>query len=331
MKSGSKDFITRWNIKNWDAKTICIRNFGVKIMLRIIGVGDNVVDCNYTTGMMFPGGNSLNFAVYGKQIGHETAYLGVLGDDKEADIIAEALRTKEVDISKCVIEHGETGRCGIRLTNGDRTITDENDAGVVKSHPLQITEDLLNYIKTFDIAHSSCFSYIENQLHFIKEAGVPVIYDFSDIWNEETFDQICPNIDIAFFSGKDLPVDTLKELLKKAVDQYGCMLGITTIGGRGAIVYNGRKFYTKEPYNFQGGVVDTTGAGDSWITAFITTYFENKKLIDSLLKDNPNNFIQQPDEENYYDNLIEYCMCTGNLLARRNCLVEGSFGFGVKM
>lgn len=48
-------------------------------MLRLIGVGDNVVDCNYTTGIMYPGGNSLNFSVYGRQLGHETAYAGVFG------------------------------------------------------------------------------------------------------------------------------------------------------------------------------------------------------------------------------------------------------------
>ena len=28
------------------------------------------------------------------------------------------------------------------------------------------------------------------------------------------------------------------------------------------------KFYRKLPYNFAGGVIDTTGAGDSWITGF---------------------------------------------------------------
>ena len=115
-------------------------------MLRLIGVGDNVVDCNYTTGIMYPGGNSLNFSVYGRQLGHETAYAGVLGTDIQADMVVHALEDKGVDISRCVRVQGETGICGIRLKDGDRTITDENDAGVVKSHPLQITEELLEYI-----------------------------------------------------------------------------------------------------------------------------------------------------------------------------------------
>jgi fructoselysine 6-kinase len=300
-------------------------------MLRLIGVGDNVVDYNYTKRMIYPGGNSLNFAVYGKQLGYETAYVGVLGTDKESQIIVNAMQNEKIDISRCVIQDGETGRCGIHLNEGDRTIVDENDAGVVKSHPLRITRDLLEYIKTFDIAHSSCFSYIEDQLSIIKEAGIPVLYDFSDVWEEETLDEVCPSISIAFFSGKNLSEEELKRLLKKIIETHGCMLAVTTIGVRGAIVYNGRKFYKKLPYNFKEAVIDTTGAGDSWITAFICSYFENKKVLDRMLKDNPEKFLRQEDKDDFYDHLIELSMCEGNMLARRNCLVEGSFGYGVEM
>lgn len=300
-------------------------------MIRLIGVGDNVVDCNYTTKIMYPGGNSLNFAVYGRQLGYETAYVGVLGNDRPADMVVNALRDKGVDISRCVQESGETGICGIRLKDGDRTITDENDAGVVKSHPLQLTEALLEYIKTFDIAHSSCFSHIEDQLYKIKEAKVPLLYDFSDVWEEETFAAVCPNITIAFFSGKDLPEEKLEKLLKRCVKEYGCEMAITTMGGRGAIVYNGRKFYKKKPYNFEAGVIDTTGAGDSWITAFISSYIENKKRMDVLHTGNPKGFTRQTDRWDYEDELIAFGMCAGNLLARRNCLIEGSFGYGVAL
>ena len=297
-------------------------------MLRLIGVGDNVVDCNYTTGIMYPGGNSLNFSVYGRQLGHETAYAGVLGTDIQADMVVHALEDKGVDISRCVRVQGETGICGIRRKDGDRTITDENDAGVVKSHPLQITEELLEYIKTFDVVHSSCFSHIEDQLVKIRETGVPLLYDFSDVWEEKDLAAVCPDITIAFFSGKDLGEEKLKELLHRCVHGYGCRLAVTTIGSRGAIVYNGRKYYRKLPYNFEAPVADTTGAGDSWITAFISSYIENKGRMDRLHEEQLPDFTRQADREDYEDQLIEFSMCAGNLLARHNCLVEGSFGYG---
>lgn len=297
-------------------------------MVRLVGIGDNVVDCNYTTGIAYPGGNCVNFAVFGRQLGNEAAYVGKVAKDYWGDVIFRALQEKEIDLSRCEVEDGETGRCGIHLTNGDRTIVDENDAGLVKANPIVITEELLEYIKTFDIAHSSCYSYIEGELYKIKESGIPVLYDFSDEWDGEMLERICKDITIAFFSGKELPDEELKEYLRKCVDEYGCQMAITTIGGRGAIVYNGRKYYQKQPYNFAGGVVDTTGAGDSWIAGFISSYLDGQKQIQRLKKGNPENFIREADYNDFEDGLIEYGMCLGNMLARRNCLVQGSFGCG---
>lgn len=299
-------------------------------MIKMAGLGDNVVDINYDTKTMYPGGNSLNFAVYGKQLGNDTAYIGVLGTDNEAAMIKRVLTELEIDISKCSYAEGETGKCAVRLENGERTIAEENDAGVVKSNPFQVTDEILEYLKGFDIVHSSCFSHIEDQLIKIKKEGIPVLYDFSDTWVEYTLDSICPKINIAFFSGTDLPDSVLRRLLRKAVDVHGCDLAVTTIGSRGAIVYNGQRFYKKKPYNFEGGAVDTTGAGDSWITAFIASYIENKKILKLLKKDNADNFIRKVDRQNFEDHLIAISMCAGNLLARKSCLVEGAFGHGLK-
>ena len=298
-------------------------------MVRLIGIGDNVVDCNYTTQTVFPGGNCVNFAVFGRQLGHETAYVGMIARDFWGDVILNSLVKNRVDVSQCVIEDGETGRCGIHLKDGDRVIVDENDAGLVKAHPLVITDEILEFIKTFDVAHSSCYSYIEGELHKIKEAGIPLVYDFSDEWTEDTLKNVCPDIDIAFFSGKDLPDEELKAHLKNCVREYGCSLAITTIGGRGAIVYNGRRYYQKEPYTFQGGVRDTTGAGDSWLTGFISAYADHMNEWKRLKERGSEDFVTDRDYEDYEDCLIEFCMCSGNLLARRNCLVEGSYGFGI--
>ena len=78
-------------------------------MIKILGIGDNVVDKNYTTHVMYPGGNSFNFAVFGKRLGHEAAYAGVIGSDIEAKMVADTLRAEGVDISRCQYKEGETG------------------------------------------------------------------------------------------------------------------------------------------------------------------------------------------------------------------------------
>lgn len=94
-------------------------------MLRVIGVGDNFVDRYWDEGIMYPGGNSVNFAVYASQMGVSGTYCGVFADDTEAELIRDALERQGVDYSHSTFLHaGETGKGSIRLIEGDRVISD---------------------------------------------------------------------------------------------------------------------------------------------------------------------------------------------------------------
>lgn len=297
-------------------------------MVKVIGVGDNVVDRYVYLGKMFPGGNSVNFAVYANQLGHKSAYMGVLAEDIEGMAIINALTDIGVDISHSErLKNGETGRCSIHLVNGDRIITDDNDFGSVKSNPLKITKEKADYIAQFDVVHSSCYSFLDSELHKIKKVRVPIVYDFSDKWTEEIFLKVCPNIDIAFFSGKKLPDKEIKEYMVETA-QLGCSLAISTIGKRGAFVYNGDRFFEKAPYNIDGKVIDTLGAGDAFLTGFITTYIEGEKKYKELAGDGQK-YTTQSDRKDYQNALIEYAMSMGNLVAIKNCMSYGAFGYSV--
>lgn len=61
-------------------------------MIKIACVGDNVVDINYIDGIVNPGGNCVNVAVYCSQMGHKAAYVGVLADDDYAKVITDSLK-----------------------------------------------------------------------------------------------------------------------------------------------------------------------------------------------------------------------------------------------
>ena len=47
-------------------------------MIRVLGLGDNVVDKYMHIKTMYPGGNALNIAVLAKLSGVEAGYFGVL-------------------------------------------------------------------------------------------------------------------------------------------------------------------------------------------------------------------------------------------------------------
>ncbi len=50
-------------------------------MLSLLGLGDYTIDIYVDRGVQYPGGNSLNFAVYAKRLGVDARYMGCIGDD----------------------------------------------------------------------------------------------------------------------------------------------------------------------------------------------------------------------------------------------------------
>ncbi len=46
--------------------------------ISVLGIGDNVVDKYLHSGIMYPGGNALNFAVYAKLADIPSAFMGRL-------------------------------------------------------------------------------------------------------------------------------------------------------------------------------------------------------------------------------------------------------------
>lgn len=275
--------------------------------MKVIGVGDNVVDMYLYKKTMYPGGNALNFSVYAKQLGIETAYLGVFGNDRAAKHIIKTLKELEVDISHCREHAGENPYAQVDLVDGDRVFIGGSD-GVQKEHPIILSEDDLDYIKTFEIAHSSIYSGMESELPKLKNTGILVSYDFSADYTDEMLESTCKHVDISLLSCGHLSDQEAMNLLKQ-VHYYGSQLAIGTLGSRGSIIYDGDTFYRQEPHFVKP--VDTLGAGDSFFTAFITNYLLGKK------------------ETQNEPLLIKSCMEAGAKFAARTCLVEGAFGYGI--
>ncbi|OUK18728.1 fructoselysine 6-kinase, partial [Enterococcus faecium] len=80
-----------------------------RIKMKVLGLGDNVVDKYENLGIMYPGGNSLNFAVFAKKLGHELSLLGVFGSTEEEALGLSAIKEKRLDNSNSRSAQGENG------------------------------------------------------------------------------------------------------------------------------------------------------------------------------------------------------------------------------
>ncbi|MEH7126970.1 fructoselysine 6-kinase [Neobacillus drentensis] len=279
--------------------------------MKVIGVGDNVVDKYVYKKTMYPGGNALNFSVYAKQLGVEAAYLGVFGNDRAAQHIIATLKSLEVDISHCRQHEGENGFAAVDLVDGDRVFIGGNGGGVQVEHPIVLSLEDVEYIKRFDIAHTSIYSEMNSELHKLKESGILVSYDFSSDYNDELLEKNCQYIDISLLSCGKLADEEVESLLKR-VYSYGSKLVLGTMGSRGSVIYDGQSFYRQEPHFVQP--LDTLGAGDSFFTAFILHYITEKRK---------NSDIHQNAV------LLKSSMEEGAKFAAKTCLVDGAFGHGI--
>ncbi|EPQ0971259.1 fructoselysine 6-kinase [Citrobacter farmeri] len=274
--------------------------------IKVIGIGDNVVDKYLHSGVMYPGGNALNFAVYARLAGCESAFLGAFGNDAAARHVQETLQELNIDSQRCRHYVGENGYACIRLVDGDREFVTSNKNGVLRENPLQLSDDDLDYIAQFDAVHSSINGFLESQLEKIKQRNVTLSFDFSGRGTDDYFQQVCPWVDYGFISCGALSVEETINKIYNLYD-YGCKHVIATRGHEKVYYYAGGELIEWQPVYIQP--VDTLGAGDAFLTGF---------MLSILACDKP-----QPD----HDDIIR-AMTAGGKSAGQVLHHYGAFGFG---
>ena len=314
-------------------------------MFKLIAIGDNNIDTYAASGVSYPGGNCPNVAAYAAINGYPSAYIGVAGLDSFGDLLAGGLAETGVDVSHLRRERGITSRDVIVSREGDRTFT-QYDRSIIDAFPLCFDEGELDYIRSFDLIHTSIYStFAPGAFDLLCGLGVPVSYDFSVEWQQEFTDQsgeeylqeltplppdflesVCKKVDYAFFSCSNVSEEETDALLRRAVG-FGCRLAVGTRGMHGSFCFDGHGFYRQDAY--RTSVVDTLGAGDSFITRFLLTYLDGARLLEHCTGTLPAQGGFLPgDLGDYRQKLVRAGLSQAALFAARSCQVEGAFGHG---
>ena len=280
--------------------------------MRVIGIGDNVVDRYTDRRIMFPGGNAVNFAVYAKQCGTDSAYLGLIADEPEGRLIRDSLEKLEVDVSMSPLRNGmTTERCDVRLEDGDRVFIG-TDYGDGTWEPLQLTDEHMTYLGGFDLIHCGCYADMADQIRRLGGLAAVKTFDFSEepeYRTDDYLDMVCPYIDIALFSGSETDEEQRQQIREKATI-LGTELVLITDGSRGQTLWDGEKIYPGKVKRVDA--VDTMGAGDSFFTAFVI----------ELMRQGYRRGVR-PTSDQY---AAAFDFAAG--FSAETCMVEGAFGFG---
>jgi fructoselysine 6-kinase len=229
-------------------------------------VGDNCVDRYVGDAVSdLPGGNALNVAV---RLGAD--YYGSVGDDDEGRMLVEQARAAGVGVDGVELRPGRTGVTVVQVEHGERRFLLEEYGA---SGEFRISAALSSRLAGYRWVHVARQPDALALAPALRAAGVPLSCDFCDSWDAELAAALAPHLEVAFFSGDgDAAADAV---------QRGATIGVATLGEAGSVAFTASDRY--EQAALPAEIVDTLGAGDALIAAFIAAVLQGADTRAALL------------------------------------------------
>jgi fructoselysine 6-kinase len=225
---------------------------------RLVALGDNCLDAFLGRDMLTVGGNALNVAAHWRRAGWNARYFGAVGDDPEGRIVLAEVAAAGLDPDDVEVRPGETAVTLLRDRSGDRTFLLES---------FGVGEGYLPGEAAYAAAAAADWVHLgtnanRDLVRRLAAERVPFSLDLST----KPFALPLAGVPLAFASGPDeagAAVGPLAEALRAA----GAAAVVVTCGSRGAFFSDGTGLLHAPAVPV--AVVDTCGAGDSFIAAFL--------------------------------------------------------------
>jgi fructoselysine 6-kinase len=238
--------------------------------------GDNCID-RYTAPICgdYIGGNAVNVAVHLVAQGADVAFFGATGNDVEGELVRDALISRGVDCTGLEVRPGQTAVTWIEVRTGERIVLGDR-IGV--QCPLSLSGEALQKIARYPVVHCAAFTawsvrpddaqpHLASEIRYLAQQGAFVSVDFSELEEPELANSAGSHIGVAFSSRGPRCSDASIERVAEFFRASGIREVVITLGPAGACsIADGKSFrISAVPAN----VVDTLGAGDAFIAAWL--------------------------------------------------------------
>ncbi len=247
-------------------------------MTRVLGIGDNTIDIYVDRGVQFPGGNAVNVSVLTRRLGASSSYIGCVGKDALGEMLRHALELEDVDTSRMRNMDRPTCWSRIRHDGTDRYF-DGSENNLEGCYGL--TPDDFRFIADHDIVHSSVYSRLEDDIARIGKAAPVFSFDYSTEYGGGYIERTAPHIDLAFLSDAESDAEDCRALCRR-VASCGVSVVVVTRGMKGAFAFENGAFFSQPIKEIEP--VDTLGAGDGFIAAFLVARHQGLDMSEALAR-----------------------------------------------
>lgn len=257
-------------------------------MKKAIAMADNCIDVYYKLDRYYLTGNSIDFALNYKDMGGDVSEMTILGNDVFAMALTERLKERGIFLRVIKQVDRPTGMATMDIVDGDKKhIQFEGNAMEL----IDLSEKDMEFIKQFDIVYAERWAKIDRYIRTLKQPGQIWVYDFSKRLEMESNDVILPYIDYAFFSYKKDDDYIRRFMVETKQKGTGCVIAM--LGEYGSLAYDGNRFYEMNAESVP--VINTVGAGDSYIAAFTYGVSLGETITECMLrgKERATKIIQQ--------------------------------------
>lgn len=232
--------------------------------MKVAAIGFSCIDVYQNLDKRYATGNGIDCIVNLAKRGIQTSAITTVGTDLYGKEMLDLCKEYEIDSSHIQVNEGDTSVFYMTLKNGTDRFHIKNVPGVMENYTP--TREDIEFTKTHDYVHTDMFGHVLHLLPEFREAGCKIILDFSLNKDFDVLGPVLRNTNYGFFSFEKYD-DNIQDFLKKAYS-YGPDIVTATFGEEGSMSYDGSTFYKQGIYPV-AEIVNTVGAGDSFISGFV--------------------------------------------------------------
>lgn len=232
--------------------------------MKVAAIGDNCIDVYERIGKKYPTGNVVDTGVNLQKLGMPVSIISTTGSDENGTWMMETLAKEGVDLSHFKVGDGPTAITYMDMDGLDRVHGDYVE-GVLEH--IVFDEEDIRFAAGHDLVHTALWGKAEDALPRIREiSGALISFDYADRLDHVLVERTLPYVDYGFYSYHKERDGFIESYLKDKVER-GMKVAVATFGDKGSLAYDGGRFYEGGIYPAE--VVNTVGAGDSFIAGFL--------------------------------------------------------------